>query len=138
MLGTRSIHSRFDPEGMSAQRKILVVDDERVIADTLATILERHGFDVYVAYSGKWALELARQIEPDFVVSDVMMPDKTGIEVAAVLRIELPHCKVILSSGSAANASLLKLARQFGYEGDILAKPVSPSDLLIKLNTLAS
>ena len=123
---------------MTVQRKILVVDDERVIADTLATILERHGFDVYVAYSGKWALELALQIEPDFVISDVIMPDKTGIEVAAALRVDLPHCKVILSSGSAANANLLKLARQFGYEGEILAKPVCPSDLLIRLNALAS
>lgn len=123
---------------MVANRKILIVDDEHPIADTLAAILQQNGFDVYVAYSGDRAVELALLIEPDLVVSDVMMPDKNGIEVVAAVRANLPKCKTLLFSGSAAAADLLKLARQSGYKGDILAKPVHPSDLLIKLNDLAA
>lgn len=118
--------------------KILVVDDEHPIADTLAAILQQNGFDVYVAYSGSRAIELALLIEPDLLVSDVMMPDKNGIEVAAAVRAKLPRCKTLLFSGSAAAADLLKVARESGYDGDILAKPVHPSDLLVKLDDLAA
>jgi len=123
---------------MIANRKILVVDDEHPIADTLAAILQQNGFDVYVAYSGHRAVELAFLVEPDLLVSDVMMPDKNGIEVAAAVKAKLPQCKTLLFSGSAAAADLLKLARESGYEGDILAKPIHPTDLLVKLDDLAA
>lgn len=118
--------------------KILVVDDERPIANTLAAILQQHGFDVFVAYSGNRAIALALTIEPDLIVSNVMMPDKNGIEVAAAIRTNLPKCKTLLFSGSAADAGLRKSARQSGYEGAILAKPIYPGDLLVKFNDLAA
>ncbi|HKD82999.1 MAG TPA: response regulator [Candidatus Angelobacter sp.] len=123
---------------MIANRKILVVDDEHPIADTLAAILQQNGFDVYVAYSGSRAIELALLIEPDLLVSDVMMPDKNSNEVAAAVRARLPHCKTLLFSGSATAADLLKVARESGYDGDILAKPIHPSDLLVRLDDLAA
>jgi DNA-binding response OmpR family regulator len=123
---------------MIPNQKILVVDDEHPIADTLAAILQQNGFDVYVAYTGNRAIEIALQIEPDLLVSDVMMPDKSGIEVAAAVRAKLPQCKTLLFSGSAASTDMLKFARQSGYEGDILSKPIHPSDLLVKLNDLAA
>jgi len=121
---------------MTAKRKILVVDDERPIADILATILQKNGFDVYVAYSGTRAIELAFLIEPDLLISDVTMPDKNGIEVVAAVKAKLPQCKALLCSGSATVAEMLKVARESGYEGDILSKPLHPHDLLVKLNDL--
>jgi DNA-binding response OmpR family regulator len=93
---------------MKANCKILIVDDEHPIADTLAAILQQNGFDVYVAYSGNRAIELASLIEPDLLVSDVMMPDKNGIEVAAAIKAKLPQCKTLLFSGSASATDLLK------------------------------
>lgn len=119
---------------MPAKRKILVVDDEHAVADTLAALLKHHGFDVYVAYSGTEALELAFQIKPDLVISDVMMPGKDGIEVAIVLKAALPECKIILFSGNASDVNLLGTAQECGYDGEILIKPVHPSDLLKRLN----
>ena len=119
---------------MRTKRKILVVDDEQAIADTLAALLKYHGFDVYVAYSGTQALELAFQIKPDLVVSDLMMPDTDGIEVVRVLKARLPQCRTILFSGSMLDVNLLRAARACGYDGEILVKPVHPSDLLAKLN----
>ena len=123
---------------MNVNRKILVVDDERAIADTLAAILQQNGFDVYVAYSGRRAIELAMNIEPDLMISDVMMPDKNGIEVASVVRTAIPKCKTLLFSGSTSHADLLEQARKSGYDGDILAKPVHPRDLLVRLGDLAA
>jgi CheY-like chemotaxis protein len=117
----------------SNKRKILVVDDERVIADTLAMILNQSGFDARAVYSGENALELAETFAPDMLISDVIMADLNGIDAAIRIRMLLPSIKILLFSGQAATADLLEKARREGYEFDILAKPVHPQDLLARL-----
>ncbi len=113
--------------------KVLVADDERVIADTLAIILNQSGFDARAVYSGEKALELAETFQPDMLISDVIMADLNGIDAAIRIRGILPKIKILLFSGQAATADLLEKARAEGYEFDILAKPVHPQDLLAKL-----
>jgi CheY-like chemotaxis protein len=113
--------------------RVLVVDDERVIADTLAIILNQAGFDASAVYSGEDAVQSARLQPPDLVITDVVMPDLNGIEAAIVIRSFLPHCKILLFSGQAATADLRENARLRGYEFEILAKPVHPQDLLAKI-----
>ena len=115
--------------------KVLVVDDERVIADTLAIILNQHGYDASAVYTGTGAVERARQLSPDLIISDVIMPDMNGIEAAIRIRDFLPSCKILLFSGQAATADLLENARAQGHEFEILAKPVHPQDLLAKLRS---
>ena len=66
--------------GQPSKPRVLVVDDERVIADTLSAILSKHGFAVMTAYSGATALDLARVTPPDLLISDVAMPEMNGIE----------------------------------------------------------
>jgi CheY-like chemotaxis protein len=113
--------------------KVLVVDDEQVIADTLAKILDINGYDASAAYSGLAAIEGARRLNPDLVISDVIMDDMDGIQAAILIRQFLPSCKILLFSGQAATADLLEKARLQGHDFDILAKPVHPSELLAKL-----
>src|SRR5512146_2145526 len=113
--------------------KVLVVDDERVIADTLAIILNQHGFDASAVYTGTGAVERAKTIRPDLIISDVIMPDMNGIEAAINIRGFLPGCKILLFSGQAATANLLENARAQGHEFEILAKPVHPQGLWAKL-----
>jgi CheY-like chemotaxis protein len=120
---------------IDAKPKVLVVDDERVIADTLAMILNQSGFEARAVYSGEKALELARTFEPDMLISDVIMADLNGIDTAIRIREELPRIKILLFSGQAATADLLEKARTQGYEFEILAKPVHPQDLLTKLRS---
>jgi CheY-like chemotaxis protein len=117
------------------KRKVLVVDDERVIADTLVIILRRSGFDAVAAYSGEQSLEVAGDFRPDMIISDVIMADMNGIDTAIQIRSLLPNCKVLLFSGQAATADLLERARAQGYEFEILAKPVHPQDLLARLRS---
>jgi CheY-like chemotaxis protein len=112
---------------------VLVVDDERVIADTLATILNQNGFDASAVYTGTAAVDSARSSRPDLVISDVIMQDMNGIEAAIRIRKMLPACKILLFSGQAATADLLEKARAQGHQFEILAKPVHPQDLLAKL-----
>ena len=117
----------------TAKHKILVADDERVIADTLSMILNQSGFEARAAYSGEKALELAAAFAPDMLISDVIMADLNGIDAAIRIRALLPGIKILLFSGQAATADLLEKARAQGYEFEILAKPVHPQDLLNKL-----
>jgi CheY-like chemotaxis protein len=114
---------------------VLVVDDEQVIADTLAKILDLNGYDASAVYTGTAAVESARALRPDLIISDVIMPDMNGIEAAISIRRFLPSCKILLFSGQAATADLLEDARAHGHEFEILAKPVHPSDLLAKLKS---
>jgi CheY-like chemotaxis protein len=113
--------------------KVLVADDERVIADTLSMILNQSGFEARAVYSGEGALELAESFQPDMLISDVIMADLNGIDAAIRIRKVLPAIKILLFSGQAATADLLEKARKEGYEFDILAKPVHPQDLLARL-----
>jgi CheY-like chemotaxis protein len=116
-----------------AKPKVLVADDERVIADTLAIILNQSGFDATAVYSGEKAVEMAETLRPDMVISDVIMTDLNGIDAAIKIREMLPSCKILLFSGQAATADLLDRANSQGHQFEILAKPVHPQDLLAKL-----
>ncbi|MBV8205341.1 MAG: response regulator [Acidobacteria bacterium] len=121
--------------GLKPKPKVLVIDDERVIADTLAIILNQHGYDAAPVYTGTDAVERARAVRPDLIISDVIMPDMNGIEAAIHIREFLPECKILLFSGQAATANLLESARAQGHEFEIVAKPIHPQDLLAKLKT---
>lgn len=113
--------------------RVLVADDEQVIANTLAIILNQAGFEARAVYSGEKALEELDQFQPNMLISDVIMTGMTGIEAAIITRSRLPKCKILLFSGQAATADLLEKARAQGHEFEILAKPVHPTDLLAKL-----
>jgi CheY-like chemotaxis protein len=115
--------------------KVLVADDEQVIANTLAIILNQAGFDARAVFSGEKAVESLDIFQPDMLISDVIMTGMTGIEAAIITRAKLPKCKILLFSGQAATADLLEKAREQGHEFEILAKPVHPTDLLAKLRS---
>ena len=117
----------------NAKPRVLVADDEQVIANTLAIILNQAGFEARAVYSGEKAIEALDTFQPDMLISDVIMTGMTGIEAAIQTRERLPNCKVLLFSGQAATADLLERARAQGHEFEILAKPVHPTDLLAKL-----
>ena len=115
---------------------ILVVDDEHVIADTLATILRIQGFAAMPAYDAESALELSRVIPPELLLSDVALPGKSGIELAIAIKDAVPDCRVLLFSGQAATVNLLAGARHTGRDFTVLAKPLHPTDLLANIREL--
>ena len=118
---------------MSPTLKVLVADDERVIADTLAIILTQAGFEAIAAYSGEEVVQTANAFQPDILVTDVVMAGMNGIEAAIQVREMLPSCKVVLLSGQAVAADLLDEARDHGHEFDIVAKPLHPNQLIAHL-----
>jgi len=118
---------------VATKPRVLVADDEQVIANTLAIILNQAGFEAMAVFSGEKAIEALDTFRPDMLISDVIMTGMTGIEAAIITREKLPKCKILLFSGQAATADLLEKARTQGHEFEILAKPVHPTDLLAKL-----
>jgi DNA-binding response OmpR family regulator len=112
---------------------VFVVDDEAVIAQTLAVILNQAGFQATAFDRPEKAIAARAELAPDLLISDVMMPGMTGVELAIHFREAQPDCKVLLFSGQAATADLLREAREQGYDFDLLSKPVHPADLLAKL-----
>jgi CheY-like chemotaxis protein len=119
-----------------APLKVLVVDDERSIADTLRIVLNKSGFEALAVYGGEEAVEAARQWPPDIFLTDVVMPVMNGIEAAIEVGEMLPDCKILLFSGQTVTSDLLLDARARGYNFEILAKPVHPTELLSRLRDL--
>jgi DNA-binding response OmpR family regulator len=109
---------------------LLVVDDESVIADTLAEILTRSGYAAMPAYDGEEALETALLMPPELLLTDVVLPGMSGIELAVKVKRIFPDCKILLFSGQAATTDLLASATMAGHRFELLNKPVHPQDLL--------
>lgn len=118
------------------KKKIAVVDDERAIADTLSLILAHSGYTTFTAYNGAAGYDLCMREKPDLVISDVVMPEMNGIEMAIKLIDDLPSLRILLFSGQAATADLLEGARGRGYTFEVLAKPVHPADLMAKVSAM--
>jgi DNA-binding response OmpR family regulator len=116
--------------------RILVIDDDRAVADTLAMVLRFDGYDVDVAYSGEQGLELAGKSAYDQLVTDVMMEPMNGIQVSLVMKHICPDCKILLISGNEQTSKLLADAMRDGNEFEILAKPLHPSVMLERLSAL--
>jgi CheY-like chemotaxis protein len=118
--------------------RIFVVDDEPVIASTLAAILQMNGFSAKFFTCPLDALAAARLKGPDLLISDVAMPDISGIELAIQMKAQYPKCKVLLFSGQAATTDLLEDARAQGHDFDLLQKPVPPAEFLLQVGKMVN
>jgi CheY-like chemotaxis protein len=116
-------------------RRVLVVDDEMLIADTIVQILNRNGFIAEAAYSGAQAIEIARLTCPDLVLSDVLMPQIDGVEAAIEISKLCPDTRIVLFSGQAATIEILSRARDRGYNFELLPKPIHPNQLIQHLRS---
>ena len=120
---------------MKDQLRVLVVDDEWPISESLAMILTRNGFATKSAESGEQAVALAEVFLPDLLISDVILGGITGIEAANQILSFLPTCKVILLSGQATTVDLLRHSKK-SENYKVLSKPVSPDLLLERIAEL--
>jgi FixJ family two-component response regulator len=112
---------------------VFIVDDEKIIAETLTLILQKNGFAAKGFTESRKALAAARIEAPNLILSDVMMPELSGIELAIAIRRECPECKIMLFSGHAHTLGLIDEARGDGHDFYLLAKPLHPADLLRRI-----
>ncbi len=116
--------------GASHTQSVLVVDDDCLVADSLAMILERFGYQARPVYSGEEAIQAAATLRPDYFVSDIFMDELNGIDAARLISDRLPDCKVILFSGNVDAEDLIEGARLSGPAFKFLRKPFHPEVLL--------
>lgn len=133
----RSSPRSFDTRDEAAGKtRVLVVDDELSIAQSLRDILARAGYDSIFALSGSHAIELAQELCPDIVISDVIMPDLDGVQTALRIRNACPDTRILLFSGQAATSNILERARAEGNTFEVLPKPIHPARLLAAIRKL--
>jgi DNA-binding NtrC family response regulator len=117
-------------EAIAYRPVVLVVDDESVIADTIAEILTRKGYAAIPVYDAEEALETALVMPPELLLTDVVLPGMSGIELSIKIKRIFPDCRILLFSGQAATTEMLTSANQAGHRFDLLSKPIHPTDLL--------
>lgn len=121
-----------------ASPRALVVDDEKLVADTLVLILRSRGYDAQAVYCGEDAAAFAIESKPDIVITDVVMGPMDGVALAIYLAQVLPSCRVVLMSGNMAAGSFISDAANRGQEFPVLAKPFPPDSLLLLIGEAAS
>ncbi len=119
------------------QGRVLVVEDERDVADLIRYNLTKEGYDVVVAPTGSDALKQAREVHPDLVLLDIMVPQLNGWEVCRRLKqdVETKNIPVIMVTGRVEEGDKV-LGFEMGAD-DYVTKPFSPRELLARIRAVA-
>jgi DNA-binding NtrC family response regulator len=115
-----------------SKQRVLVVDDEKVVADSYAMILQLENYDARAVYSAEEALAILPAFDPEVVVADIVMAAMSGFDLAIYLAEHYPSCRVILVSGHSFHEPEVERTIKHGFE--FLSKPVHPADLLARLD----
>ena len=116
-------------------KKILVIEDNLIVRNTVMRILQNAGYTVVTANDGLQGFDMFRKEQPDLVISDIIMPQQEGIGTIRQILAERPGTKIIAISGGGriGNTDFLQIARKMGAV-DALQKPFDPDDLLGRIN----
>lgn len=117
------------PGAVSAY-KLLIVDDEPIVSDSLALLFSTRGYETRVVYSAEQAIEVIAQWQPDLAIIDVVLPQMNGIDLAIALKANYPLCRSVLFSGQPFTSEILEEMAKKGHTFEVLAKPVDPAFLL--------
>jgi two-component system cell cycle sensor histidine kinase/response regulator CckA len=107
---------------------VLVVDDDAMLARTLADVLELHGFETRTAGTGQSAIKIAREIRPSVAVVDLRLPDMDGLDLASLLHADAQDLQIIILTGNASVETAVRALRDENCE--YLIKPIEPSTLV--------
>lgn len=116
-------------------RKILIIEDDELMVKILQFVLRKEGYQVSVAKDGLNAIERIPQIEPDLVLTDVMMPFKSGLEVISYMKENYKHVPIIVVSALGEEERTVIEAFKLGVD-DFMSKPFNPNELLLRVKRL--
>ncbi len=111
--------------------RIRIIDDDAQVLEMLRQTFEREGYEVMIAFDGKEGLRLYRENPTDLIITDLIMPEKEGIETIMELRRDFPDVKIIAMSGGGRldPEQYLRMAKSFGVQYTF-AKPFKKRDFL--------
>ena len=112
-------------------RRVLIVDDERTVADTLGLIFAKNGFETRTAYSASEAMQCAGTFDPELMLCDLQMPEKDGVELICEMDGAHPRCRILVLTGAYSSMTrVLERASALRRKLPILSKPCLPEDVL--------
>lgn len=118
-------------------RRILIVDDEPVVADTLRLIFQKSGFEALSAYSVDEAMLCAATFTPDLMLCDISMPEKDGVELISEMDRGYPACRILVLTGAYESMGRVQeFAKALKRSLPVLAKPCAPADVLREAGSL--
>ncbi len=120
---------------MNRTEKILIVEDDQLTSRILNFILKKEGYAVSSSHNGLDAIERMNVIQPDMVITDVMLPLKSGLEVTSYCKNHFPHIPVIVLSALGEEEGTVAKAFNLGAD-DFVAKPFNPNELLLRVRRL--
>ena len=115
-------------------KKILIVDDEKDIVETLSFMLKAKGFDCISAYDGETGLSLAKSQHPDLVILDVMMPKINGYKICRLLKFDNKYKDILIIMVTARSQDEDKIIGEETGADEYITKPFEFSDVLEKIN----
>lgn len=121
---------------MSTKQKILVVDDEQDILELISYNLTREGYQVYTVSNGKQAISKAKEVNPDLIILDVMMPVMDGIEACRVMRAMPEFKQTFIVFLTARSEEYSEIAGFHVGADDYIAKPIKPRALMSRINAI--
>ncbi len=121
---------------MNSKIKILIADDEPDIIELIKYNLEKEGFEVGTATNGTMAIQVAKEMMPDVILLDIMMPELDGVEVCRSLRQENEFDSTIIAFLTARNEDFTQIAALDVGGDDFIAKPIRPRVLISRIKAL--
>jgi two-component system alkaline phosphatase synthesis response regulator PhoP len=117
-------------------KRILIADDEPDILEIISYNLLKEGYEIYTAKDGNEAIDRAKQLNPDLIILDIMMPKKTGIEVCNILRAQTMFQQTLIIFLTALSDEASQIKGLESGADDYVNKPISPKVLVSRVNAL--
>ncbi|PCE65847.1 response regulator transcription factor [Sediminicola luteus] len=114
-------------------KKIVLIEDESLTVKILEFLLKKEGYDISVAKDGNQGMELYKATRPELVITDIMLPFKSGLEITAYIKEHDPNTPVIILSALGSEKQTLESSKRIGADA-IIAKPFSKSEVLDKVH----
>jgi two-component system response regulator VicR len=116
-------------------KKILIIENDTIIINILSFLLKKEGYEVHIAMDGNEGLDKISTVEPHLIITDVMLPYKSGLEITAFVKKNHPSIPVIIVSALGKEDQTVIEAFNLGVD-DFVAKPFNPIELILRVKRL--
>lgn len=116
-------------------KKILVIEDDKIINNIVEFLLKKEGYEIEIAADGNEGLEKINTYKPDLVITDIMLPYKSGLEITSYLKTNFPKTPLIIISALGKEDNTIIEAFKLGAD-DLIAKPFNPIELMLRVKRL--